>query len=181
MRLDARVRRPFMIVALIATVAAVYWASALEDGAGPRAVVAPVLPRAPAGQPPAMSVGAGDQLDLARLQREPAAQPIEDLFGRPPSAIALPPPPSRKTVDQEAAATPLPPPAPPPLPFKYLGQLAEADRKMVFLSDGDRNLVVATGDVIDNVYRVDEIGNEVLLLTYLPMNVRQTLSTGAAQ
>jgi len=179
-------RRLVMIAALAATLGAVYWASGLQEGSGEADVVAPVAPEraAPptrARSDPAPVPAAPGPLDLARLQRQPSAEPAGELFGQPPAALA-PVPRTRGTqAPAVEEAPPPPPPEPPPLPFKYLGQLAEADRKMVFLTAGDRNLVVGAGDVIDNVYRVDEIGPESLLLTYLPMNVQQTLSTGAAQ
>jgi hypothetical protein len=82
----------------------------------------------------------------------------------------------------EDMASPLPPPPQaPPLPFAYLGKLAEGDSTTVFLSFGDRNLVVRTGDVIDNNYRVDEVTDAAVVLTYLPLTVKQTLPIGAKQ
>ena len=38
-----------------------------------------------------------------------------------------------------------------------MGKLAEGEDTTVFLAMGDRNLVVSTGDVIDNKYRVEEV------------------------
>lgn len=186
MRLEPRARRVAMVAALAATMAAVYWATGLEE----EEVVTTVAPaasartasssRAPDATRQAPRSDGGGALDLARLQRAPAAQPGADLFGQPPAAIAPPPPPVERAEVEEVAPPP-PPPTPPPLPFRYMGQLAEADRKTVFLAAGDRNLVVGVGDVIDDLYRVDEIGMDALMLTYLPMNVQQTLPTGAVQ
>jgi hypothetical protein len=65
------------------------------------------------------------------------------------------------------------------MPFTYLGRLAEGPQTTVFLSAGDRNLVVKAGDVIDNTYRVDEVGERMLMLTYLPQNVKQLIPIGA--
>ncbi len=182
MNIEPRARRVAVVVALTATLAAVYWASGLEGDATPA-----VQARSPS-PPSARTTGAGEtadsdakgSLDLARLQRTPAAEPGADLFGQPPASIAPPPPPVEQPRVEQVEA-PAAPPAPPPLPFRYMGQLAEAERKTVFLAAGDRNLVVGIGDVIDDLYRVDDIGADALMLTYLPLNVQQTLPTGAMQ
>lgn len=191
MVLDSRLRSALLIVALLVTLAAVYWARGLEqDESGAAPVVTPasrpIPSRAMVDAPtaPAQSVGESGVrgLDLSRLQRAPSAQPSADLFGQPPIAMAIA---SRSAAGSAAGvnipeAPPPPPPAPPPLPFTYLGQLAEAGRTMVFLSTGDRNHVVAAGDVIDNLYRIEEIGASAVVITYLPMNMQQTLLTGVA-
>jgi Tfp pilus assembly protein PilP len=65
------------------------------------------------------------------------------------------------------------------VPFTYLGRLSEDNRTTAFLASGERNLVVKPGDVIDNNYRVDEVTDRMVQLTYLPLNVKQTVSTGA--
>jgi hypothetical protein len=65
----------------------------------------------------------------------------------------------------------------PPLPFVYMGRLAEQNTT-AFLVMGDRNLVVKPGDVNDNTYKIEEVGESAMVLTYLPMNQRQTLPIG---
>ena len=127
--------------------------------------------------------GANRALDLSRLKRPRNAEPSDNLFGPHNFAPAPPPLPKRPTArpaDQIALAPPPPPPpAPPPMPFTYLGRLAEGPQTTVFLAAGDRNLVVKAGDVIDNTYRVDEVGERMLMLTYLPQNVKQLIPIGA--
>ena len=59
-----------------------------------------------------------------------------------------------------------------------MGRLAEDQSTTVFLTAGDRNLVVKPGDVIDNTYKVEQVTDSAVVLTYLPMNQRQTLATG---
>jgi hypothetical protein len=49
----------------------------------------------------------------------------------------------------------------------------------VFLTTGDRNLVVRPGDVIDNNYRLEEVTDTTVVLTYLPLTVKQTIPIGA--
>jgi hypothetical protein len=128
------------------------------------------------------SADASRGLDLSRLQRRRSAEPSDDLFGQTDFSPQKPLPkrPIARPADEVAAAPPPPaPPAPPPVPFTYLGRLAEGQQTTVFLAAGDRNLVVKAGDVIDNTYRVDEVGDRVLMLTYLPQNVKQPLPIGA--
>lgn len=182
MAVDAKLRRGLMVAGLAATLGAVYWASR-QDAGDEADLVVPAeerraaSPRAERGT--AARGGAGGELDLSRLSRDPSLDPRTDLFG--PRDFTPPPP--KRTAAQIAAAqveAPVaPPPPPPPVPFTYLGRLAEGPRTTVFLGLADRNLVVTTGDVIDNTYRVEEIGPSTLVLTYLPRNLRQTMPIGA--
>lgn len=80
-------------------------------------------------------------------------------------------------------APPPPPPKPaapvaPPLPFAFFGMLESgASRPQAFLAKGDALLVVAAGDTLENnTYRVDSLGPQQIVLTYLPLNTRQTLN-----
>ena len=66
------------------------------------------------------------------------------------------------------------------MPFAYLGKLIDAGRITVFLSNGDRNWVVRSGDTIDGAYRVEAIGDRTMTLTYLALGIRQELGIGAA-
>ena len=92
---------------------------------------------------------------------------------------------ARSWAEAEAArrsAAPPPPSSPqaPPLPFTYMGRMIDGKRVAVFLTNGngDRTWVVRPGDKIDDVYRVDAIGEGTITLTYLPLDVRQELSLG---
>jgi hypothetical protein len=66
------------------------------------------------------------------------------------------------------------------LPFAYLGKLIDADKVSVFLTSGDRNWVVRSGDTIDGAYRVEAIGDRTMTFTYLALDIRQELGIGAA-
>src|SRR5437868_39429 len=60
----------------------------------------------------------------------------------------------------------------------YVGALgADASKEQVFLSSGDRLLIVSLGDVIDGQYRLDAITATGATFTYLPLNVKQVMST----
>jgi hypothetical protein len=86
----------------------------------------------------------------------------------PPPPPPSPPPP------------PVKPPAPtaPPLPFVFIGMLERhAAKAEAFLAKGDALFVVSAGDTIDNnTYRVDSLTTSEVVMTYLPLNTRQTLN-----
>lgn len=78
------------------------------------------------------------------------------------------------------APPPLPPPRPvaPPLPFQYLGKLSEDGQIRVFLNHQGKYLIARTGDVIDGIYRVEDIAGSRMTLLYQPLKERQVLSIG---
>jgi hypothetical protein len=49
---------------------------------------------------------------------------------------------------------------------------------VVFLVKGDRVYSVSQGDVIDGMYHVDGITGNSMALTYLPLNIKQSLGIG---
>jgi hypothetical protein len=81
-----------------------------------------------------------------------------------------------------APPSPLPSAQPqaPPLPFAFMGKLVDAETTIVFLTRDDRTYLVRLGDTVDAAYRIEEIGQETMTLTYLPLGVRQSLGIGDA-
>jgi len=84
--------------------------------------------------------------------------------------------------------TPPPPPPPenlkptaPPLPFTVIGKKKQDGEWQVFLANHDRVHVVKATDVIDGVYRVEQLAPPTLTLIYLPLKIQQTLSIGSAE
>lgn len=135
------------------------------EGGNGAAVVEPATarPRGSRAAPPAeLQIGS-----LASLSRDMAAGKVRDLF--PVQSWYVPPPPPKPA-----------PPKPPPLPFTYLGKAIDDGLVSVFVAQGERNLVVKTGDVIDGVYRADSILPPVMTFTYLPLQMQQTLEIGVA-
>jgi hypothetical protein len=87
----------------------------------------------------------------------------------------LPPPPP--VVVPVVAEAPPPAPTAPPVPFTYLGELdVKAAKPQVFLSSGDRLLIVSPGEVVDNQYRVESVSASDVVLTYLPLNQTQVIT-----
>ena len=111
---------------------------------------------------------------VKRLQRKPIAEkPTRDLFGSaswqpPPKPVVLPPPPA---------------PVAPPLPYVFMGKMTQSGNSdIIFLTKGGGEAVytvTAAGDVLDGIYRVDEIAAEYIALTYLPLKLKQVLSFAA--
>lgn len=180
MRLSGKLRAGLLIGALALTLAAVRWADTLTEvpGASAGAVAEPVQ-RTRRAASEAATAQRAPALDLQKLQRSPTLDPDGDPFG--PRSFRPAPPKVKAPAAQaavEMAQPPPPPPQAPPLPFTYLGRLSQERDTTVFLAMGERNLVVKPGDLIDNTYKVEEVGDSAVVLTYLPMNLRQTLPIG---
>ncbi|MNR57384.1 hypothetical protein D3C85_1781530 [compost metagenome] len=71
-------------------------------------------------------------------------------------------------------------PTAPALPFQFVGRLDDRDDQQVFLQSGEKLYVVRRGDVIDDLYRIEQISATELSLVYLPLHLSQTLSVGSA-
>lgn len=89
-------------------------------------------------------------------------------------ARVLQPPPPPPPVPQEPVA--------PSLPFTYLGQYRNSDSQapIIILARSDRVYTVSEGDVIDSTYRIGPVTAGLLEIIYLPLNIRQSLNTGAS-
>lgn len=129
------------------------------------------------GQPHSMEPVAlvvGERVEFERMlqqkQQPDTGREIGNVFNA--TSWYVPPPPPQ--------ALPPPPPTAPPLPFTYFGQYKDAGSAamVVFLSRADRVYTVSEGDVIDGTYSVGPMTSGQLELTYLPLNVKQSLSTG---
>ncbi len=179
MRVNPKLRAALLTGALALTLAAVRWADKLTDMTEASAgAVAEAVPRAKAESRPATATEQTPPLDLTKLRRGPVAEPDGEAFG--PRSFRPAPAKVKGTPAATAlAAPPPPPPQAPPLPFAYIGRLAEDRDITVFLAMGERNLVVKAGDVIDNTYKLEEVSDSAVVLTYLPLSQRQTLSIGA--
>jgi len=71
-------------------------------------------------------------------------------------------------------------PQPPPLPYVYLGKLIQEDETVVFLSRQDQNYIVRSGERLEDLYRVEAIEEDRLVVKYLPLGIRQTLAFESA-
>ena len=135
--------------------------SAVTAGSAPAAVNDPDVARA-----------------RARLEPRDTAEPIRDAFAPRSWAPAAVEPP-RAPVAQEPSARAAP--VAPPLPYRYLGQLSEQGRTVVFLARGEAPVAGSVGEVLDGAYRIERIGEAAVEFTYLPLNERQVLQAGGVQ
>lgn len=112
-------------------------------------------------------------LQLAKLTRAETSEPEQDPFAGKSWYIPPPPPPPQKVQE-------VPQPSAPPLPFHYMGQLhEEGEPVMVYLTQGTRAYSVHQGDTLDDTYRLDSVTPGQLVLTYLPLNIKQALNIAA--
>lgn len=110
---------------------------------------------------------------LEKLHRSNDAPEPGGLFG--PKSWA---PPVR---EKKVAPPPPPPPEPPPLPYAYLGKWTENDETLIVLSKQRENVLVRGGETLDDIYRVESVGESELVLRYLPLDVTQVLSFSKPQ
>lgn len=85
--------------------------------------------------------------------------------------VPPPPPPAPKV----AVVVAPPPPSAPQVPFTYIGRMIDGKRVVIFLLKNDVQYMAQLDDVLDGTYRVDKIADNTVVLTYMPMNVQQTL------
>lgn len=166
-------RRMALAVALALTLLAVFWPE--TKGPDDTQNLAVDRDRRSPGKTKDKSSEIALAVRLDRLKRTPLPEASsEDLFR---SQSWYVPPPTPKT---KPAGPPPPPPPPtaPPLPFTFLGKMVENGQIVVFLSNADRNIVARSGDIIDGTYKVDSITPTLMTMTYLPLNIKQTLAVG---
>lgn len=78
--------------------------------------------------------------------------------------------------EQIKKAAPPPTPTAPPLQFKYSGKAITDDETWVFLSQSGENFITKIGGKINDKYRLDAINDSTIAVTYLPLNIKQTLT-----
>lgn len=122
-----------------------------------------------------------EYLDISKLGQRKFNPSAGELFT---STTWIPKKPPISLEEQAAKAAEIakkasaPPPAPtaPPLPFKYAGKAISGSETWVFLSQPGENHIAKIGGKIDNKYRLDSINDDAVTLTYLPLNIKQTLT-----
>lgn len=174
MKFGARQRWAVLLTLLMAALSA---AALVRDGDRPAAdeiVEAPARPTRAADAVRARSAEPAQRVHLEKLRVRAGTVRETDAFA--PRTWRRPPP---KAVANAVVAPP--PPSAPPLPFVYMGRLFSDETRSVFLTQGERNLIVHEGDVIDALYRVASISDAGLTFVYLPSGIQQTLPIGELQ
>lgn len=124
-------------------------------------------------------IGAG--LDSARVGRDDVRYDLTTIKRAMPENIQpdglfgskswyVPPP-----LSVSASNSPPPQPSAPPLAFVFLGRMIDKGEVTVFLSKSGQQYTVKVNDILDDTYRVDMITADNAVLTYIPLNIQQTL------
>ena len=104
-----------------------------------------------------------------KLEREPLSSQPHDLF-KVHSWLVLAP-------IRKVKPLPAPLPVAPPAPFTYMGKLDDSPTgTQFFLMDNGRLFSVHKGEKIDPQWRLDNEDASSLHLTFLPLNLPQTLT-----
>jgi hypothetical protein len=148
-----------------------------RSGMEPDAAEGIVLPAAPASTPVTAQPAAPAAEPAASAPAAAASRPVPSAEGQAFSRLSwLPPKPP------PPPAAPAPPPAPvvptaPPLPFTFVGMVEDGMGKpQAFLAKGDALLVVTAGELLENnTYRVDSFDASQVVITYLPLSMKQTI------
>ncbi len=162
-------RRRSLLFALLA--GAVGWSGwlALNEPADETLVAEPAKPVKPVAAyarsaetpPPPSAASPSVRLALSRANLFP-----EQTWYVPP-----PPPPPPPYI-------PPPPPQAPPLPYAYMGRWLDAGETTWYLVRGSLPVSVRAGQVLDGVWRLDQVAAGTLNFTYLPLNQTRSLRTG---
>ena len=173
MAIPAKQRWIIYCIALALTLIAVRWAGGQDSAepkvAGPSRAGEAARPAREAPAPAATTEGV-PELRLDRLGTRSPSTPAGDPF----QARSWAPPP-----EPEAMRPPPPPPQAPPLPFAYMGKMVDGTTTIVFLANEDRNFIARVGETLDGTYRVERIADNELVVTYLPLKIKQTLPFGS--
>lgn len=183
MKIDARQRWIALTALLMAALTAAAWVRE-ADRKSATVIVEPPARVRPVPAARGADSTATDRVHLEKLRSRDPDSNANDAFAtrswRKPAAKAAAKAPVAAALPA-APAPAAPPPSAPPLPFTYLGRLLSEEANAVFLTQGERNLIVHEGEVIESTYRVDKVTATRLTLTHLPSGVQQHLAIGDPQ
>jgi hypothetical protein len=175
MKMGARQRWIALIFLLMLALTAAAWVRDSDKESAAAVVEAPA--RSASAQPAAQPAkAAGERVALEKLRAHALDANNADPFAARSWRKAV----LKRAPGPEAVVAP-PAPTAPPLPYTYMGKLISEEDNAVFLTQGERSLVVHEGDVIDSMYRVDRFADSAVTLTHLPTGIQQTLVIGEAQ
>jgi hypothetical protein len=176
-KFGARQRWTVLITLLTAALSAAAWVRDADKAPLVQVVEAPQHQARPAGGTPVRTQQqTQERVHLEKLHVRSPSQRADDAFA--PRSWRKPAPKVQAAANAVVIA---PPPSAPPLPFVYMGKLFTEDARAVFLNQGERNLIVHEGDVIDALYRVATLSEAGLTFIHLPTGIQQTLPIGDPQ
>ncbi len=121
------------------------------------------------------------QLDVSKLGQRKFSPVAGELFASTnwvPKRTVIDDHEEEQAIRMAQAARASAPPAPtaPPLQFKYAGKAIADNETWVFLSQSGENLITKIGGKINDTYRLDSVNDNAITMTYLPLNIKQTLT-----
>ncbi|HQU98115.1 MAG TPA: hypothetical protein PLV19_05405 [Nitrosomonas sp.] len=120
-----------------------------------------------------------ETLDVSKLGQRKFNPKAGELFASTnwtPKPPPIDPEEQAAREEQSRKAFVPPPPTAPSVPFKYAGKAISDNQTWVFLSQAKDNHIAKIGGKITDQYRLDAINEESVSLTYLPLNIKQTLT-----
>ena len=99
-----------------------------------------------------------------------------------PKGWQAPPPtpePERTVVTIETGQAEGAPPLPASLPYTFIGQMADDGNRVVYLGRGEQLLLARSGDVLEDTYKVVDIGPSQIDFETVATGLRQTLAIPA--
>lgn len=184
MKISSRQRWIALAVLLMAALTAAAWVREGDRKSGTEIIKPPARPRQVPAARGADSAPA-DRVHLEKLRGRDADSNANDAFAtrswRKPAPKVAATAPVAAAALPAAPSPPTAPPGAPPLPFTYMGRLLSEEANAVFLTQGERNLIVHEGEIIESTYRVDKVSETRLTFTHLPSGVQQHLPIGEPQ
>ncbi len=179
MDLSEKKRKLLLGGALIATLVAVMLVEE-EPDEGNLTTVEPIQPARSTNDRAKAQENNAEYLDISKLGQRKFNPSAGELFTSTTWAPKKP----KLSLEEQAekaeqmAKSSAPPPAPtaPPLQFKYAGKAISDNETWVFLSRSGENHIAKIGGKITDQYRLDAINDSAITLTYLPLNIKQTLT-----
>jgi hypothetical protein len=97
---------------------------------------------------------------------EPAATPTPAPITQPPAQVLAAPPST---------------PQPPAMPYKFIGQMDDGGRLVLYLGRGEQVFLGRLGETIEGEYKITAITPSQITFEYLPAGTTQILSIPASQ
>lgn len=116
-----------------------------------------------------IAINQNNLIPWQELKREPLTDNANNLF-KIHSWLVIPP-------VKKIKPLPPPPPVAPQAPFTYFGKLEDSPKgTLIFLMASDKLYSVVKGENINQQWRLDNEEENILRLTYLPLNLPQVVS-----
>ena len=126
-----------------------------------------------------VSASASGNSAMLEFNRDPLLEARIDPFK---VVSFLPPAPKVSAAPVPLAPVVPPKPVAPPLPYRYFGRMVDIQGKAItYLTREGELIAIKEQQLLDNVYRIDSIGQQQITLTYLPLNEKAQISVQSAQ